>query len=183
MQVKKLLVISLILGLIFSVYFLINSNQVVAQENSEEVEEENAEKAGELFDKISERLEKAELRIEKAPMSLVITPKKKVTLVNVELKEIATSTATLKVGIFGLTFTVDTSQAKILGGGKELSISDLKVGERLLIKGVVDETTGIIRAERVHDRTFNKETIEGLRSKIQELLKMIEELRKRLKTM
>ena len=150
-------------------------------DDEEEEEEEEVEEAEEQFGNLFKRLEKMELKVERASMSLIITPQRKATLVNVDLKTIEGDTLT--VGVFGLTFTVDASEAKIYGGKEKATVSDLEVGDKLLIKGVVDEETGVIEASRIHDRSVHKKAIENFRAKIQELLRRIEEFQARVGAM
>lgn len=191
MSRKKLLVVfPLILSLILAGYILVK-NVVTAQEATPTPtptatptplpteDDEEIRDIEKLFDRFTNRLEKTELKLDKAPMSMAITSQKKATFINVNLEAISGTNLTVK--IFGLTFTVDASGAKIYGGGKEMTISDLKVGNKLLIKGIVDETTGVIKATRIHDRSFHSTTITNIRARIQELLKQIEELRAKLR--
>jgi len=183
---KLIIIFPLVFSLVLAGYFLVQDYRVKAQEQededvtvAEEVEEEEVEEAGNKFENLFKRLEKAELRLDKAPMSLIITSQKKATLVNVVLDTIEGTN--LKVKIFGLIFTVDASEATTVGGGKELVLSDLKVGDRLLIKGVVNAETGVIEANRIHDRTLHKTAISNLKVRIQELLQIIERLQERLR--
>lgn len=186
---KLLLILPLVFGLVVAGYFLVNYSKAQAVgEDDEGIEGVGeASELGEKAEKLLEKLEKKELPDVWVPSSLVITAKGKTTLVNVDLTAVATTTtgtttgATLTIKIFGLSFTVDASGARIIGGGKELSVSDLKAGDKLLIKGVIDESTGVIKASRIQDRTIQKEAISGLRGKIQELMNLIKELRLKLK--
>lgn len=177
MNKKKLLIVfPAILALVGVSYFLVSNQIVKAQENQAENEQTVAE---EQIDKLVGRLEKEELRLEKAPVSMMITPGKKVTFVNVSLDGIEGTDLTVK--IFGLAFKVDASTAKIYGGGKDLTLSDLKVGDKLLIKGTIDENTGKITATRIHDRSVHKTAITNLRARIEELTRLLEQLRARLR--
>jgi len=201
MNRKKILSIFLIIAVLFSVGYALMNNWATAEENgiveeengaeengeviiSPEDEEEEVEDAEKLFGKLVKRLEKAELKLTKAPASLVITSKVKVTMVNVKLEAIGTVTQgkedALTVRIHGLTLEVDASGAKIYGGGKKITLSDLTVGNILLIKGTMDEDTGVIEASRIYNRSSHKKSLENLRVRIQDLLRRIEELRARL---
>ncbi|MBZ9572395.1 hypothetical protein KJA15_03630 [Patescibacteria group bacterium] len=206
MNKRKVLAILSVIVILFSVGYVLVNNWVTAQENGIVIEDnetnENDEiviageddetedevgKAEKQFDKLLKRLEKAEFKLFKAPASLIITSKGKATFVNADLAAIETVTPAesgiLTVKIHGLNFDVDASKAKIYGGGKKITISDLQIGDKLLIKGVVNEETGIIEATRIHDRSIHKKSIDNLRARIQELLRKIEELRARLEAM
>lgn len=184
-----LIILSLVLGLILAGYFLVNNGKVQAvEDDGEEIEGvEEASELGEKAEKLLEKLEKKELPNVWVPSSIVITAKGKTTLVNADLTAVATTTtgtttgSTLTVKIFGLNLTVDASEAKIIGGGKELTASDLKVGDKLLIKGVIDANTGIIKASRIQDRSIKSAEISSIRTRIQELMNLIKELKLKLK--
>lgn len=155
----------------------------------EEVEEETVEeevvsqggeasKAAWYFDKLFQRLKKLELKLGKAAPSLVITPQQKATLIDARLEAI--DGFLLTVAIFGLDFEIDASEAAIDDGENGLSVVGLEIGDRLLIKGRVDEESGVIKASLIHDRSVRKDIIEIIRAEIDEILRMIDELRARL---
>jgi len=203
MKIKKTLAIFVLISLLFSaVYVTIDSlavaqeDELIEEENGDENDdliiapeddEEEVENAEKLFDQLTKRLEKAELKLTKAPASMVITSRGKVTMVNVNLEAIDFVTGgdneVLTVGLHGLTFQVDASGAKVYAGGKKIAVSDLEVGDKLLIKGVVDPDTGIIEATRIYDRSVHRQSIQNLRLRIQELLERIEELRARIRNL
>jgi len=204
MNIKKTLAIFAIITLLFStVYVTINSlavaqeNEVNGEENGDENgdlingeedeededEEDEVQDAEKLFDQLTKRLEKAELRLEKAPASMVITSKGRITMVNVNLEAIDEDSQVLTVDLHGLAFEIDASEAKIYGGGKLLTIGDLEVEDKLLIKGAVDEDTGTIEASRIYDRSSHRQSVQNLRLRIQELLERIEELQAQLQSL
>jgi polyhydroxyalkanoate synthesis regulator phasin len=173
---KIFLIISLSFGLVFVGFIAVNKGVEAFgvgkwTEKLDEWDESISQRVEELFGK----LEKKELGTS-SPSSLVITPPGGVTMTNVDLEEI--NDTNLKVGLFGLSFNIDASSAKILGGGREVEISDLNVGDKLLIKGTVE--SGVIKAFLIHDRSLRKKRLEELREKIRTLLEKIRQLQEEL---
>lgn len=119
-----------------------------------------------------------------APSSLAINPQGHVRLTNAEVTAISGSSLSVKV--WGLAFTVrqGTSTKVFAGKIRELSFSDIKVGDRIDVVGRTSESTpGVIDAEVIHDRALivqaRDEEVARLRSLIEDLIRRLQDILQR----
>lgn len=90
--------------------------------------------------------------------------------------------STLTLGILGLKFTVDASNAKITPGNAALA--DLRVGDQISVDGKINGNTGIITAITINDYTLRQRNSGGntsaLQQRINELLALVARLQAQL---
>lgn len=89
----------------------------------------------------------------------------------------------LNVKLFGINFNINTVNAHIEGGATTTVVSDLAVGDKLSIAGTIDPTTGVISAKQIVDRTLESRRTGDVRSRIAELMRMVEQLQEQLRQM
>lgn len=101
----------------------------------------------------------------------------------VKVNSVDTAANTVNVTFYGFTRNVNVSGANFIGGGKDITLADVKAGDILNAVGKYDETTRTITVSQIHDVSFNSSSAADtskIQAKIQELLKMVEALKAKL---
>ena len=113
--------------------------------------------------------------------SIEINPNGKTQLRNAKVLSISASS--LSVKLWGLTFGVDTKEAtKFHAKGGKIELTDIKTDHYVDVKGAINEESGVIMAREIKDNSITTSAGEEFREgKIAELMKKIEELKKMLK--
>lgn len=93
----------------------------------------------------------------------------------------ANSAGVLNAKLFGISFNINTANARIEGGATTTMVSDIAVGDKLAISGTIDPATGVISAKRIVDRTLETRRTGAVRDRIAELMRIVEQLREELK--
>lgn len=104
--------------------------------------------------------------------------------------------STMTVSLFGLSLSVDTSQAQIIGGIVLPPIStttpstttstptvgqtQVSIGDLVSVNGTMNQTSGVIQAQTVRDLTVQSQSTSNIQSRIQQLLQLIQQLRAQL---
>lgn len=112
--------------------------------------------------------------------SIEVNPNGKTQLRNA--KVLSVSHTALSVKIWGLTFTVDTREAtKFHARGGRIELSDIKTDHHVDVRGEINEETGVIMAREIKDNSITASGDDLIReTRISDLLKKIEELKKML---
>lgn len=130
-----------------------------------------------------EKLEKFELpdveSTKTNPSSLFFGPQGQARIISGEIVSVGTTTPVVDgVKIWGIVLTVDMTNAKFIPAGT--TVSDIKVGDKVNIKGTVDNS-GKITASIVHSLTVRQQqNITEIQARILELIKKIRELQQKL---
>ncbi len=111
-------------------------------------------------------------------------------------KVTALNGSTMTMTLFGLSLTVDTSQAQIIGGFvlPPLSTStastttstppvqqtQISVGDLVSVNGTMNQASCVIQAQTVRDLTLQSQAVPTIQSRIQQLLQFIDQLRSQL---
>lgn len=113
------------------------------------------------------------------PASLFIGPQGQVRIISGELISIGVATPAIDgVKVWGISLAVDVTNAKFIPSGT--TASRLKVGDKVNIKGTIDNA-GKITASIVHSLTARQQqNITGMQAQIMELIKRIRELQQKL---
>lgn len=91
------------------------------------------------------------------------------------------STSVISVSYFGFVRDVNFSGAKLYGGGKQITVADIKVGDILFGQGTFNKDTKTITVERATDQTLRKRNgVESIQSKIKDLEDLINKLKQSL---
>lgn len=99
----------------------------------------------------------------------------------VVVNSVSASTSVLNVSYFGLSRDINVAGAKLIGGGKEIQLSDFKAGDKLSASGNYNESTHVITVKEIHNLSFVKNSrADEIQKRINELLKLIESLRAKL---
>ncbi|HEY4496925.1 MAG TPA: hypothetical protein VI432_02145 [Candidatus Paceibacterota bacterium] len=93
----------------------------------------------------------------------------------------AISGTDLEVSVWGMKFKIDASRAKITGPGRSITISDMKVADKLLINGQIDKGTNLVIAEVIFDRSLQRQAVTDIEARINALLEQIKKLQEEFK--
>jgi len=167
---KKLFLPVIIISLVLVGYSVFAKN---------EKSENNAIKK---LEKAIEKLEKFEIpdveSTKENPSSFFVGPQGQVRIINGTITEIGSTTpATDGVKVWGLNLRVDRSNTKYIPAGT--TASSLKVGDKVNIKGTINQDTGVISASIVHVLSKPEQTVDELKAKIRELIEKIRELQQK----
>lgn len=134
------------------------------------------------MERLMERLEKFELpEVESSATpksSLFVGPQGQVRILNGELTQLGTTTPAIDgVQVWGLNLKVDITGAKFIPANT--TRANLKVGDRLSIKGTMDGATGIIKASIVHALSSRERLLNDLFDQIVKLIERLRELQQK----
>lgn len=102
----------------------------------------------------------------------------------VVVNSVSASTSVLTVSYFGFSRDVNVAGAKLIGGGREIQLSDFKAGDTLSASGNLNESTRAITVKEIHNHSFVRNgRIDEIQKRIDELLKMIDALRSKLNSL
>lgn len=90
---------------------------------------------------------------------------------------------TINVKFFGFNFNMRVINAGIEGGSATSTVTEIAVGDKLLVTGSIDQTTGVITAERIVDQTLATRRTGDIQARITELLRIVDQLREQLRQM
>ncbi|MFA6494931.1 MAG: hypothetical protein WC246_01005 [Candidatus Paceibacterota bacterium] len=126
-----------------------------------------------------------------APTGLLIGPDGNTRVSNA--KATAINGTTMTVSLLGLSLSVDTSQAQIIGGiilppvststvssTPVVQQTSVSVGDMVSINGTLDATSGIIHAKTVRDLTTQSSSTSTIQNRIDQLMQLINQLRAQL---
>jgi len=177
---------SLFLFVAFILAVLVTVSTVLA-EDDDSTEEKDAgkklEKAEAKFERALDRLERFELpEVESQkehPASLFIGPQGQTRIIRGEITSLSgTSTPALdEVKVWGLLLKVDMTEANFIPSGT--SKESLKVGDKVSIKGTMDQATGVIKASTVHSISTRKRMADDLLGQITKLIERVRELQQK----
>lgn len=112
------------------------------------------------------------------PSSLYFGPQGQVRIISGEITSIGTATPAIDgIKIWGISLNVDVTGANFIPAGA--TISGLKVGDKVNIKGTINKDTGVITASTVHSLVTTQQDVVKLQLQITELIKKIRELQEK----
>ncbi len=88
--------------------------------------------------------------------------------------------------VFGLTLNfITTSSTSLMwqvssASSTVVSITDMKVGDSINVKGQIDSSSGLVNATQVMDQSLNQQNISSIQQQIQNLLNQLNQLRNQL---
>ena len=173
---KKILVI-------FTVVFLaigIAASTAFAHETDES---KNGHKAEKKIEKALEHLERFELpeveSFKEHPASLFVGPQGQTRIIRGEITSLSgtTTPAIDEIKVWGLTLKVDMTAANFIPSGT--SKETLKVGDKVNIRGTMDQATGVIKASTVHSISARKRVTDDILSQITKLIERLRELQQK----
>ena len=89
----------------------------------------------------------------------------------------ATTTSMIDVKVWGLTLKVDTTGANFIPSGT--NAETLKVGDKVNIRGTMDQATAVIKASTVHSLSARKLLNDNILSQITKLIERLRELQQK----
>ena len=168
----------------FVVFFLalsiVGSTALAENDNSNSKKEEKA--LGKV-EKTLERLERFELPDVESqrdnPASLFVGPQGQTRIIRGEIVSLsATSTTGIdEIKVWGMTLKVDMTGANFIPAGT--SKETLKVGDKVNVKGTMDQTTGVIKASTVHSISVRQRVTDNILSQITKLIERLRELQQK----
>lgn len=171
---KKILVIFTVFVLAISI-----ASTVLAKDDDSDKEE----KALGKVEKALERLERFELpeveSVREHPASLFVGPQGQTRIIRGEIMSLSgtTTPAIDEIKVWGLTLKVDMTGANFIPSGT--SKDTLKVGDKVNIRGTMDQTTAVIKASTVHSLSARKRVTDDILEKITKLIERLRELQQK----
>lgn len=101
----------------------------------------------------------------------------------VEVKSVNASAQTLTVEFFGFTREVSVVGARLIGGGRTITLADFQAGDKLTAKGTFDTATRVIKVHEVHNTSYRNRATGDIQARIQELLEMIRKLQEQIRNL
>ena len=89
----------------------------------------------------------------------------------------------LTVEFFGFTREVSVAGARLIGGGKLITIADFQAGDILTGKGTFNQTTRAIGVQEVHNLSYHNRVSTDINNRIQALLEQIRKLQEQIKAL
>lgn len=145
--------------------------------------EKKIEKAEMKVEKTLERLEKFELpeieSVRDNPASLFVGPQGQTRIIRGDIVSLSgtTTPAIDEVKVWGMTLKVDMTAANFIPSGT--SKETLKVGDKVNIRGTMDQATGVIKASTVHSISARKRVSDDIFAQITQLVERLRELQKK----
>ena len=87
------------------------------------------------------------------------------------------------VEFFGFTREVSVAGARLIGGGKSVTLADFQTGDMLTGKGTFNPTTRAISVQEVHNLSYRNRASADINARIQALLEMIRKLQEQIQTL
>ncbi len=129
------------------------------------------------------------------PLSMSIGPQGQARITNGSVT--AVNGNMLTVSVFGVNFSVDSSNANIVGAtalppipntatssatstGTTSSTTSINVGDKVVVQGTIDSSTGIIKANTIRNLSAQVQSNSDIANRINQLLQMINQLRAQL---
>lgn len=151
---------------------------VLARDDDNDDDFKPVSKPLQKIEKAIERLENFQLpEIESArehPASFFVGPQGQVRVISGEVMTLASTTMSVKV--WGLTFAVNTGGAQFT---PQEAQANLRVGDKVNIKGSISADTGSINATLVHALSSRKRMTDELVNLINRLIEQLRELQRR----
>lgn len=124
------------------------------------------------------------------PQSIAVNPQGDVRLTGAEVTAVSGNQLTVK--LWGWNLTVDRTNAQIIGKvniqeitgqstSTATSTAEINVGDKLLVKGTVNSTTGVVTASWIKNLSLQQQGIADIQSRISQLLQLIQQLQARLR--
>ena len=142
------------------------------------------------LDKTEKQLESFESRLENA-WGLNDGNKRAVTMQGdgsyrvsgVKVVSVNASGNMLMVEFFGFTREVGVAGARLIGGGRSITLADFQAGDVLTGKGTFNQTTRTIGVQEVHNLSYRNRASTDINNRIQALLDQIKKLQERIEAM
>jgi ribosomal protein S30 len=136
---------------------------------------------------LQKNIEKFEDRIEKAweindgRRAVTMNASGDFRVSGVEVVSVNASSNILRVRFFGFERDINVTGARLIGGGRTITLADFQAGDKLSGSGNFNETTRAITVKEIHNLSYRNRNTANVEARIQELLKMIEQLKEQLK--
>lgn len=142
------------------------------------------------LDKAEKHLESFESRLENA-WGLNDGNKRAVTMQGdgsyrvsgVKVVSVNASANKLTVEFFGFTREVSVADARLIGGGRHITLADFQAGDMLMAKGTFNQSTKVIGVQEVHNLSYRNRASGDINARIQALLDQIKKLQERIAAM
>lgn len=174
---KKLFII---LTVVFLAIGIAASTAFAENDDDDSKKGNNSEKK---VEKALERLEKFELpEVESQrdnPASLFVGPQGQTRIIRGEITALsATTTPGIdEVKVWGMTLKVDMTASSFIPSGT--TKETLKVGDKVNIRGTMDQATGVIKASTVHSISARKRVSDDILAQITKLVERLRELQQK----
>jgi len=127
-----------------------------------------------------------------APASILVNPDGDVRLTGAEVTAISGPQITVK--LWGWNFTVDHSNARIIGrinlpampaidaaATPTAPSANFNIGDKLMVKGTVNSSTGVIAASWVRNLSLQHQGVADIQGRINQLLQLLQQLQAQLR--
>lgn len=115
--------------------------------------------------------------------SAIVRPNGDFRVTGATANSVDVSAATVNATLFGLNRTVSLSGARIVGGGQAIALSDIKAGDKINALGNYNATAHIATVSQVMDISYSNRQTTDIQSRIQQLLRLVEQLQAQLKAL
>ena len=155
-----------------------------------EYDDHREKKLDKQLDKAEKKLDSFESRIESAwgmhdgnKRAVTIQGDGSYRVSGVKVVSVNASGNMLTVEFFGFTREVSVAGARLIGGGKQITLADFQVGDMLTGKGTFNQTTRAIGVQEVHNLSYRNRASTDINNRIQALLEQIRKLQEQIKNL
>ncbi len=101
----------------------------------------------------------------------------------VKVVSVNASANALTVEFFGFTREVSVAGARLIGGGKTITLADFQAGDMLTGRGTFNTATRVIAVAEVHNLSYRHRASSDINARIQALLDMIKKLQEQIQSL
>ena len=98
----------------------------------------------------------------------------------VKVNSVNASGNMLNVEFFGFNRDVNVAGAKLIGGGKTITLADFQAGDMLRARGNFNASTKTISVHEIHNLSHNNRASGNIQTRINELLELVRKLQTQL---
>ena len=183
-NIRSAFVVSLLLPVVLASQVAIarenenkNNNQPFGQTIKMLAQERN------MFRMMDKNLDAMELKVNADQESAVLRPNGDFIVTGVTVSSVNTSANTATVTLYGFTRTVSVAGATLWGGGKSITLADIKAGDKLVARGNFNSSTRAITVSEVRDVSYAAQATSDLQKQIEELRKRLNDLQAQLRAL
>lgn len=133
----------------------------------------NGMKLGEGFD----------TEIQGTQESVIIQPNGNFRVTGATVNSVNSSANTINASIYGFSRDVNVAGATIYGGGKQIALTDMQSGDKIVASGTFSESTHVITVQDINDVSYTSRNASNIQSQIQALMQQVQQLQQQLKAL
>lgn len=124
-----------------------------------------------------------DMKIDNTQESVVIQPNGNFRVTGAVLNSVSTSTNTINASIFNFSRDVSVASATIFGAGKQIVLTDLQAGDKLVVTGNFNRTNHVITISDINDVTYVNRNNLNIQNQIQALMQQVQLLQQQLQAL